>query len=76
MSVLAQLVAGGMTMVLTTHEPEVASALADRGVLMRDGRVLRSGPLGELITSELLSATYGSDITVSQAGGRRVTFWY
>jgi iron complex transport system ATP-binding protein len=75
-TILSELVSEGKTMLLTTHEPEVAMALADRAVLMRDGKALHAGPLQELLTSELLSATYGSEIAVSETGGKRVTIWY
>ncbi len=69
------LVSGGMTVLLTTHEPDVASALATDLVLMRDGRVYRTGTLDEVFTSEHLSATYGIPVDVAMVREQRVALW-
>jgi iron complex transport system ATP-binding protein len=61
-----------VTIVLTTHEPEVAAAIATHLVLMRNGQVLRTGPLAETCTSQWLSATYGVPVQVTELDGRRV----
>ena len=39
-------------------------------LLLRDGEVVASGPLGEALTAENLSATFGLDITLTQEAGR------
>jgi putative ABC transport system ATP-binding protein len=43
MSILSRLNAAGRTIVLVTHEPDIAAA-ADRVVALRDGRVATDGP--------------------------------
>lgn len=68
--------AEGVTLLFTTHEPEVASACANRVVLMREGRILSFGTVDEVMQENLLSTTYGSDITVSEVHGKRVTLWF
>jgi iron complex transport system ATP-binding protein len=65
----------GVTILLTTHEPEVAAGLATHLVLMQSGQVLRTGPLAETFTAECLSATYGVPIEVTQVGGREIVLW-
>jgi iron complex transport system ATP-binding protein len=72
--VRAQL-AAGVTVVLTTHEPDVAAALATHVVLVRDGRVYRAGPRREVFTAEHLTATYGVDIHLADLDGRQVVLW-
>jgi iron complex transport system ATP-binding protein len=72
---LHELTAQGVTIVLTTHEPEVAAAVATHLVMMRDGQVLHSGPLQHILTGERLSATYGIDVQVKQVDGRQVVLW-
>ncbi len=42
---LKRLNAEGVTVIFTTHEPEVASALATHMILMREGRVQQLGSL-------------------------------
>jgi iron complex transport system ATP-binding protein len=65
----------GSSVLLTAHEPEFAAALASHVVLMRAGQVLRAGPVAEVMTGELLSATYDTSITVSMVDGRPAFFW-
>ncbi|MEA4906800.1 MAG: ABC transporter ATP-binding protein [Anaerolineaceae bacterium] len=65
----------GVTVVFTTHEPEIAAALATHLVLMRDGQVLRTGPLEEVFTSPGLSELYRVPIRVTEVEGRRVALW-
>ncbi len=75
LALLRDLVGQGATILLTTHEPEVAAALATHLVLMRNGQVLRTGSLVETFTSEWLSATYGVSVEVSRLGHRQVALW-
>lgn len=62
--VLLRLSGEGITILFTTHDPALAAGLADGLVLMREGRVVEAGPLAEVMTSELLSRTYGLPVTV------------
>lgn len=72
LQVLRTLAGQGVTIIFTTHEPEVAIAAAGYVVLMRAGQVLDSGPLEQLLTAEKLSDTYGVPIRVAHVDGRPV----
>ena len=54
----------GVTMVLATHDLNLAAALCDRLVLMRDGRVLAQGPTREVLTAPMIQRLYGVDADV------------
>jgi len=69
---IQQLVAGGVTAVFTTHEPDLVASVADYVVLMRAGQTLVAGALADVFTSENLSQTYDVPVTVAQVDGRRV----
>ncbi len=71
-AVMRGLVARGVTVIFTTHEPELAASVASFVVLMRGGQVLRSGPAAAMLTSESLSATYGLPLRVVEVEGRRI----
>ncbi len=60
----------GRTLVFTTHDPNLATAIADHVVLLRDGRVLAAAPTTEAITAERLGATYGVDVEIVDVRGR------
>jgi iron complex transport system ATP-binding protein len=76
---LAQLLrdrrARGTTVLLTTHEPDVAAAIASHVILMREGRIRGAGELGEVFTARNLSDTYGVPVRIARVGGRQVVQW-
>jgi len=72
---LRQLTADGVTILLTTHDPDVAAALADQLVLMRSGQVLRAGELADVWNDADLSATYGIPLQTRELNGRRMLLW-
>lgn len=70
--VLRRLADQGTTVVFTTHDPHLASAMADRAVLMRAGALVAAGPLETVFTPDLLGATYGIDVQVVACGPHRM----
>jgi iron complex transport system ATP-binding protein len=54
----------GIALVLSTHDLNLAAAVCDRLVLVRDGRVIASGPTDEVLTGERIAALYGIDAEV------------
>jgi iron complex transport system ATP-binding protein len=72
---MQELAARGVTLLLTTHEPDAAAAIATHLVLMRDGQVYQTGPLSQVFTAEHLSATYNVPVSVAQVDGRRIALW-
>lgn len=61
----------GVTMVLATHDLNLAASLCDALVLMRDGRVLTHGATGDVLTESAVRQLYGvdADIRVHEASG-------
>lgn len=72
LEIMRALVARGHTLVLTTHDPNLAAAVADFAVLMRHGQVLDAGPTDSVLATDKLSATYGVPVQVFRVDGRRV----
>jgi iron complex transport system ATP-binding protein len=60
----------GRTLVFTTHDPNLAAAIADHVVLLRDGRVLAAAATATAMTAEALSATYGVEVEIAEVRGR------
>jgi iron complex transport system ATP-binding protein len=63
---------GGVTIVLTTHDPNAAAVVADTVVLVREGQIIATGPAETVLNSENLSATYGLPVEVVRVRGRPV----
>ena len=64
-----QLLAGlnrdrGVTMVLSTHDLNLAAGLCRRLILLRGGRVIAQGPTEDVLTPETVRALYGVDADV------------
>ena len=57
-----------VTMVLATHDLNLAASLCDRLVLLRDGRVLAEGPTAEVLTADMVQRLYDVDADVTFHG--------
>lgn len=55
-----------VTMVLSTHDLNFAASLCHRLALLRDGRILGSGPTDEVLTRDSVRALYGVDADVGR----------
>ena len=65
LAVLRQLNADrGTTLVVSTHDLNLAAALCQRVVLLKDGRVLANGPTSETLTADNIHALYGVEADV------------
>jgi len=67
--ILDRLRVNNTTIVFTTHDPEAAALVADHLVLMRSGEVLNTGLMETTFTSEKLSNTYGTPVSVIRMDG-------
>jgi len=72
LNTLKDLVKRDVTVIFTTHDPQVAVFCADQLVLMKQGRVLSAGKLEDILTSEWLSQVYGVDIWVEEVRNHKV----
>jgi iron complex transport system ATP-binding protein len=59
---IGELAAHGVTMIMTTHDPNHALQFQGRVVLMKPGGVIVTGRTADVVTEAELSATYGIDI--------------
>ena len=60
----------GPTLVLVSHHVEEIPTHGTHGLLLKSGRTLAAGPLGEVLTDELLSELYDYPCKVGSADGR------
>lgn len=64
----------GTTVLLVTHELDLAGDIADRILLLRGGRTLAEGPPADVLTEENLRRAFSVDsrVEVDAAGRRRI----
>lgn len=65
----------GVTMLMTSHEPDVVLAVADDVLLMEPGRPPQFGLLDEIFTAEALSRIYDLPIRLVTVDGRQHVLW-
>jgi iron complex transport system ATP-binding protein len=63
----------GVTIVFSTHDPDAAAMIADHVILLKAGAVLDAGLISQVLTSEKLTDTYGTEVQVLSIDGRLVT---
>ena len=59
----------GIGVLLCTHDPDHALQIADRALLLREGKVLAQGPAATVLTGENLSALYGIPVGLTRVEG-------
>jgi iron complex transport system ATP-binding protein len=63
----------GIGIVLSSHDPDHVLAVGDQAALMRGGRVMRQGPVDDVMDSASIGALYGMPVDVLVLpDGRRV----
>jgi iron complex transport system ATP-binding protein len=70
LDVLADQARSGRTVLMTTHDPNAAAAVAQQVVALQRGAVAAAGAPAEVICSETLSQVYGVHIDVELIRGR------
>lgn len=66
---LRELVGGGTTVLLVTHNLNAAARYADRLLLLHEGRARAEGPPGEVLTRETVEDVYGWPVRVVRHPG-------
>ncbi len=59
----------GMTIIFTEHDPNFAFVVAEKALLMSNGRIVKFGKTSEVLTEELISKVYGVEVEVLKGCG-------
>jgi iron complex transport system ATP-binding protein len=70
---VARLARGGLGIVLSTHQPDHAFAIASRVLLLHDGRVVADGSPREVLTRQRLEQVYGVPVSLDPLPGGRLS---
>ena len=67
-------VAGGITMIVSTHDLNFAASVCSSLVLLREGRIVAAGSTREVLTSANVRLLYGvhADVTRHAAAGHLI----
>ena len=56
----------GLTMVMASHDMNIASEFCDRLILLQDGRIYKMGTPQEVITKENIKSVFGCEVWIDQ----------
>ncbi len=74
--VLRSLKKEGVTILFTSHEPEVAASISNYLVLMGNDNAIEHGTADKVLTSESLSRIYGITVKVADYKGKKIVIWH
>ncbi|MDA3940082.1 MAG: ABC transporter ATP-binding protein [Spirochaetia bacterium] len=74
--VLRSLKKEGVTILFTSHEPEVAASLSSYLILMGNDNNIEHGTTEKILTSESLSRIYGVRVRIADYEGKKIVIWH
>lgn len=74
LELVAELAGEGMGVAFSTHHPDQAFAVGTHVAMLRDGSLMRQGPVAEVLTADNLTRLYGRPVGVGEVEGRKVCF--
>ncbi|HEV7771489.1 MAG TPA: ABC transporter ATP-binding protein, partial [Solirubrobacterales bacterium] len=69
-TLLRALVDEGLTALVVVHDLALAAAVADRAVIVSEGRTVAAGPPAEVLSSDRLAEIWGADARLTKHEGR------
>lgn len=72
LGMVGRLAKEGISMVMTTHNPNHVLLFGDRVAMMSGGAFIATGDASSAITEESLKATYGIEVRIFESGGLRL----
>jgi len=75
MQILSELKASGITLIISSHEPDIVTRLADSVILLHKNHSPDMGTAEEMLVPEKLSELYGVNVSIIETGNRRVILW-
>jgi iron complex transport system ATP-binding protein len=56
----------GLTLIMASHDMNIASEFCDRLLLLQNGKIFKDGAPSEVITRETIERVYGCDVWIDQ----------
>lgn len=72
LDLIRTLAAGGLGIIVSTHHPDQALAIATHAALLAGGRLLSFGPAADVLTAGHLSALFGVALAVETVAGSAI----
>jgi len=64
----------GITVVMTLHDPNLASLFSDKVVVINSGKIITEGKAENVITEDLIKRVYGIDVKKTEIDGKNIIY--
>jgi iron complex transport system ATP-binding protein len=68
---IREIAGGGISVVASEHDPNMATLSSDKVIFLKDGRLLASGSASEVLTEENIESVYGIKAEIMERNGVR-----
>lgn len=75
-TILKALKKDGVTILFTSHEPEIAAYISDSVILMGSDYSIIQGSVDDVLTKENLSRIYDIPVDIKEVDGRKIILWH
>ncbi len=74
LNILREVARDGIAVVISEHDPNLASIFSDKILIMHRGKVVSYGSAQEVLTEEHIAKVYGVDVEIFERNGKRYIF--
>lgn len=72
--ILRDIAREGLAMVISEHDPNLASVFSDKLLILYEGRIIGYGKVEDVLTVEHITKVYGIDVEIFERNGKRYIF--
>jgi len=74
LKILREIAREGIAVIMSEHDPNLASIFSDKVLLICDGRIVGYGMARDVLTKENIAKVYGIDVEIFEKSGKRYMF--
>jgi len=74
LKILREITSEGITVIMSEHDPNIASIFSDKILLMCNGRIVSCGKAKDVLNRENIAKVYGVNVEIFERNGNRYVF--
>jgi len=74
LKILKEITSEGITVIMSEHDPSLASIFSDKTLLMCNGKIVRYGKAKDVLNRENIAKVYGVNVEIFERNGNRYVF--
>ncbi|GAB6161559.1 ABC transporter ATP-binding protein [Desulfothermus naphthae] len=74
LKILKEITSEGITIIMSEHDPSLASIFSDKTLLMCNGKIVRYGKAKDVLNRENIAKVYGVNVEIFEKNGNRYVY--